>query len=380
MESLNRFLTFPLYAPDNNWLELRLPGCRKSIIHNQQLNGNCAGNYFVLRIFPNKKNFFVENLCFHKMVDSVVLRTRKVLTDLLVSQEDCDIIFNLKDEVVLKAHSSILSGEHFPEKNKDTFPLTFSFPAHSPKFKVDCRNCPLMFMMDPRIEHSVMWIVLTYMYTGVDYVIQPQHKDSYILLAYFVSWKLDKVFRPLMRVFLWQFDEKKIILDADDFLVKSLSIMTAMEVFYYAIEMKMSYKCKARIFDYIARFVMKLPEMFTLDSVLMSPDVLACAYNCYVEAAGTSSGVVECVEDSNPPLDVLYEQIEEQLDVVGNSDFDPLFEQIEEQLDVVGNAEHDDLFEQIEELLDVVGTSEKEAAATISRHYQRNSGSDFEFF
>lgn len=153
--------------------------------------------------------------------------------------------------------------------------------------------------------------------------------------------------------------------------------MTAVKLFHYSIEMKMSYKCKARIFNYIAKFVMKLPEFFTLDSVLMTPDVLSCAYNCYIEgkdkecpysapadeteAAGTMSAVVECFEDSNPAPDVLYEQIEEQLYVVGN-------------------AEHDDLFEQIEELLDVVGTSEKEAAASRSRHYHRNSGSDFEFF
>lgn len=50
------------------------------------------------------------------MVESIVYRTRKVLNDLLERQEVFDIIFHLKDQVVIRAHSYVLSGELFLRK------------------------------------------------------------------------------------------------------------------------------------------------------------------------------------------------------------------------------------------------------------------------
>lgn len=43
---------------------------------------------------------------------------REILIDLLEGQEDCDVIFHLKDQVVVKGHSYILSGELFLRKTR----------------------------------------------------------------------------------------------------------------------------------------------------------------------------------------------------------------------------------------------------------------------
>ena len=125
------------------------------------------------------------------MVDSVVFYTRKVLVDLLERQEGCDIIFHLKDQVVIKAHSYVLAGELFlritriyKNNNSTTF---FYRVAHSNKFDCENRDSALEFYMDPRIEHSDMWEVLKYMYIRESFDINILYKDSFILLAYFVS-------------------------------------------------------------------------------------------------------------------------------------------------------------------------------------------------
>ena len=74
----------------------------------------------------------------------------------------------------------------FSEKQR--FITTFFYhAAHSNKFNCDNSDSPLVFNMDPRIEQSVMWIVLRYMYIKDDYEIDLENMDSYILLAYFVS-------------------------------------------------------------------------------------------------------------------------------------------------------------------------------------------------
>lgn len=124
------------------------------------------------------------------MVDSAVNRSKQVLIALLERQECCDISFNLKDQVVIKGHSHILSGEQFLRKTRNYIYIYFifiSYTAHTSKFSCEYHDFPLMFDMDSRIDYNTMWNVLRYMYIREDFDINVENLDSFVILAYFVS-------------------------------------------------------------------------------------------------------------------------------------------------------------------------------------------------
>lgn len=189
---------------------------------------------------------------------------------------------------------------------------------------------------------------------------------------------------------------------ADTLLLSRMSKMTAIEIFHYAIEMKMSYSCKKWIFEYINRNVMKLPTSYTFEMVLMQPNILSIAQNLHkiymeniskgvhdlppifeinsevfeltVSVTGEPSivihnihDVIEGADNLVPESCNLFEEIEKKIDELENLENDSLLEQIEEQLDVLGSSGHDPLleqigepdmdplFEEIEEQLDAIG-------------------------
>lgn len=123
------------------------------------------------------------------MVDSVINRSKHVLLDLLERQECCDIFFYLKDQVVIKGHSHILSGELFLRKTRsyNYIHIYYYHTAYTSKFSCEFHDYPLMFDMDTRIDQCTMWNVLRYMYIRDDFEISIENLDSFVLLAYFVS-------------------------------------------------------------------------------------------------------------------------------------------------------------------------------------------------